>query len=79
VSFTDGYFSPRDLSNDPLRHVDSFTLVNARVGYETKHATVTLFARNLLNEQYLTSITQNYTEATIGDGRLFGIKGTARF
>jgi iron complex outermembrane receptor protein len=79
VSYTDGYFSPRDLANDPLRRVSAITLVNARIGYETKHGIVTLFARNLLDRQYLTAIAQGYSEATIGDGRMFGVRGTMRF
>lgn len=81
ISYTDGYFSPRDLSNNPLRYVDSFTLVNAQLGYETKHGTLAIFARNLFNEQYLTSIaTPGPTgSASIGDGRVFGVRGQARF
>lgn len=79
VSYTDGYFSPRDLSNDPLRFVNAFTLVNARVGWENRYATVMLFARNLFDEQYLTGISSGLTQATIGDGRLVGVRGTLRF
>jgi outer membrane receptor protein involved in Fe transport len=78
ISFTDGYYSAGDLLNDPRRYVDSYTLVNARIGYETKHATISLFARNLLNEKYLTSISAGYNEATIGDGRMIGIRATGR-
>ena len=67
------------LANTPTRFVDAFTLVNARIGYETQHGSVSLFARNLFDEQYLTSIAAGRTEATIGDGRMIGIKATARF
>jgi outer membrane receptor protein involved in Fe transport len=79
VSYTHGYFSPRDLSNSPLRHVSSFTLVNTQIGYETKYGTVAIFSRNLFDEQYLTSIATPDVEATIGDGRVVGVRGTARF
>lgn len=79
VTFTDGYYSSGDLANTPGRFVDSFTVVNAQIGYETGKFTVTAFARNLLNEEYLTSISQTGTEATIGDGRVFGIRATGRF
>lgn len=81
VSYTDGYFSPRDLANNPLRYVDSFTLVNAQLGYETRHGTLAIFARNLFDEQYLTSIaTPGPTgSASIGEGRVFGVRGQARF
>ena len=37
-----------------------------------------LFARNLFDQRYLTSIAAGRTEATIGDGRMIGIKATAR-
>lgn len=81
VSYTDGYFSPRDLSNNPLRYVDSFTLVNAQLGYETKHGTLAIFARNLFDKQYLTAIsTPGLTgSASIGDGRVVGVRGQVRF
>lgn len=79
ISYTDGYYSGGDLANTPDRFVDSFTVVNAQVGYEAKNFTVTAFARNLFDEEYLTSITSGGTQATIGDGRVFGIRATGRF
>ncbi|ARQ02749.1 hypothetical protein CAK95_04855 [Pseudorhodoplanes sinuspersici] len=81
VSYTDGYFSPRDLSNNPLRYVDSYTLVNAQIGYETKNGTLAIFARNLFDEQYLTSISTPGLSgsAAIGDGRVVGVRGQLRF
>ena len=82
VSYTDGYFSPRALANNPLRYVDSFTLVNTQIGYETKYGTLALFARNLFDEQYLTNINVSGgvpTTAGIGDGRIVGVRGQVRF
>lgn len=79
VTYTDGYYSSGDLANTPSRFVDSFTVVNAQIGYEAEKFTVTAFARNLLDEEYLTSISQSGTEASIGDGRVFGIRATGRF
>ena len=79
ISYTDGFYSSGDVRNTPTRFVDAYTLVNARIGYETQHGSVSLFARNLLDEKYLTSITAGRTEATIGDSRMIGIKATARF
>ena len=76
---TDGYFSAGDPANNPLRFVNSFTVLNARIGYEQKNGTISVFARNLLNQKYLTSISAGSTEATIGDGLLVGVRGTARF
>lgn len=79
VSYTDGFFSAGDLANSRSRYVQSFTLVNATLGYETKHATIALFARNLLDKQYLTGIDSTGLSAAIGDGRVVGVRGTARF
>ena len=78
ISYTNGYYSAGNVANDPRRFIGSFTLVNARVGYEHKHGSVTLFVRNLFDERYLTSISPGYNEATIGDGRMIGIRATGR-
>jgi outer membrane receptor protein involved in Fe transport len=78
ISYTNGYYSAGNVGNDPLRFIGSFTLVNARIGYEHKHGSITLFARNLFDERYLTSIARGYNEATIGDGRMIGIRATGR-
>lgn len=79
MSYTDGFYSAGDLMNTSSRYLSSFVLVNAQVGYEMRHATITLFARNLLDKQYLTSKSAGGLDATIGDGRVVGIRGTARF
>lgn len=79
ASYTDGFYSAGDLTNTPSRHIKSFMLVNAQAGYENEYGTVALFARNLLDKQYLTSIDETGLSATIGDGRLVGVRGTLRF
>jgi iron complex outermembrane recepter protein len=83
IRYIDGYFSNADLGNDPLRFVDSYTVVDARVGYEWDAYTLTLFAKNLFGEDYLTSRSQLFPpdppEATIGDERLVGVTLTGRF
>ncbi|MFD1331983.1 TonB-dependent receptor [Methylopila musalis] len=79
VSYTDGFFSAGDLANTRSRYVQSFTLVNATLGYEMKHGTVALFARNLFDKQYLTGVDASGLSAAIGDGRVVGVRGTARF
>ncbi|MDR6284913.1 TonB-dependent siderophore receptor [Methylopila jiangsuensis] len=79
ASYTDGFFSTGDLANTRSRYVKSFTLVNATLGYEMKHATIALFARNLFDKQYLTGIDSTGFSAAIGDGRVVGVRGTARF
>jgi iron complex outermembrane receptor protein len=78
ISYTNGYYSAGNVANDPRRFIGSFTLVNARVGYEHKYGTISVFVRNLFDERYLTSISQGYNEATIGDGRMIGIRATGR-
>lgn len=79
ASYTDGFYSAGDLMNTRSRFINSFFLLNAQIGYETKRGTITLFARNLLDRQYLTGIDQTLTGATIGEGRAIGIRGTTRF
>lgn len=79
VSYTDGFYSTGDLDNTASRYVDSFTIVNAKIGYEFEHMTIAAFARNLFDEQYLTGISENGTQATIGEGLSVGIHATAKF
>ena len=73
LRYTDGYYSGGDLANSSLRFVDGYTLVDARVGYEWDHYTLTLFAKNLFDEQYVTSKSFGATEATVGDEQLVGV------
>lgn len=77
MSFTDGYYSKGDVKN--VRALDSFTVVNANIGYEKDNLKITAFARNLFDEEYLTSISSNGNLATIGDGRSFGVRVNATF
>lgn len=77
VSFTDGYYSKGDVNN--LRSLDSFTVLNANVGYEKDNFKITAFAQNLLDEEYLTSIATNGQTATVGAGRSFGVRVNATF
>ncbi|MDX0750357.1 TonB-dependent receptor [Sinorhizobium medicae] len=77
VSFTDGYYSKGDVKN--VRALDSFTVVNANIGYEKDNLKIAAFARNLFDEEYLTSISSNGNLATIGDGRSFGVRVNATF
>jgi len=79
VSFTDGYYSKGEVRNRRSGGVDSFTVVNAQAGYDTGEFTFTAYAKNLLNEKYLTSISSNGTSASIGDARTVGLQVTARF
>jgi iron complex outermembrane recepter protein len=78
LRYTDGYYSGGDLQNSSLRFVDSYMLVDARVGYEWDHFTLTVFAKNLFDENYVTSIgtftpPNTPSRATVGDEQLFGV------
>lgn len=79
VSFTDGYYSKGDVRNLPVTAVDSFTIANAQVGYQTDNLTFVAYAKNLLNEKYLTGISSNGASASIGDARSFGLQLTQKF
>ncbi|MCC6491066.1 MAG: TonB-dependent receptor [Candidatus Hydrogenedentes bacterium] len=75
VRYTDGYYSGGDLGNSALRFVDGYTLVDARVGYEWEKYTLTVFAKNLFDENYVTSKSLGTppTLGTAGDEQLFGV------
>ncbi len=79
VSFTDGYYSKGEVRNQAIGAVDSFTIVNAQVGYQTDNLTFTAYAKNLLNEKYLTGVFSNGTSASVGDARSFGLQLTQKF
>lgn len=70
VSHTGSFYSNADIGN--TRQLDPYTLVNGRLGYATRYFTVTVFADNLLNEEYLTGL-DSFGEGTLGAGRLVGI------
>ncbi|HRF07084.1 MAG TPA: TonB-dependent receptor [Xanthobacteraceae bacterium] len=77
--FIDGYFSYGALDNDPLRYVDSAIIVDARLGWEFKSSTLTVFAKNLFDERYLTYIANGGTQAGVGDTRQFGVTWQVRY
>jgi iron complex outermembrane receptor protein len=87
LRYVDGYYSNNDPANTPTRLVSNFTVVDARIGYEWERTKtkLTLFAQNILDEQYLTSLSADNRapagpdEATVGDGRLLGVTLTQRF
>ena len=79
ISYTDGYYSRGDLNNVAVREVDSYTLVNAQVGWETETARISLFAKNLLDEEYLTYVDSSTNYAAVGKGRQFGLHANVKF
>ncbi len=81
LSYTGSYYSVGNISNRAVEKVDGFTIVNAALGYEARHWSLTLYAKNLFDEQYLTglSVSNLDSEANIGDGRAFGVRARATF
>lgn len=87
--FIDGFYSYGDLANTPARHVDNAVIVDARAGWEFKRSgtlpfdsKLTVFAKNLFDERYLTylSIASGGTQtAGVGDSRQFGVQLTAKY
>lgn len=85
VRHSDGYFSFGNVANISERAVDGFTVVDASVGWEWETYTLTLFAKNLFDEDYLTSVdTRNNPPLApaygfIGDERQVGLTLRAEF
>lgn len=79
LRYTDGYYSGGDLQNSSLRFVDGYTLVDARIGYEWDHYTLTLFAKNLFDENYVSAKSVDASSATAGDEQLFGVTLRGQF
>ncbi|MEG6508392.1 TonB-dependent receptor [Methyloligella sp. 2.7D] len=79
LRLTDGYYSNGGLSNSPLVAVDGYTVVDVRAGWAWDRFTLTLFAKNLFDEQYLTQVDRNNAPplasayAFVGEERLVGL------
>lgn len=60
---------------------DPFTLVNARIGYETKNLGIYLFVNNLFNKEYITTAFSGFFAdlASYGDRRTFGFQVRSSF
>ena len=85
VRHIDGYYSTGDVDNSPTQFVDSYTVVDARVGWEWENYTLTLFAKNLFDEKYLTAVERIDSPplypayGMAGDERQVGLTLTGRF
>lgn len=79
------YFTGLSVDNSPSKLVDAYTVVDARVGWEWEQYTLTLFAKNLFDENYLTAVsrvdggTLSPSYGMVGDSRLLGVTLTGRF
>ena len=84
-SYTDDYFSNGTISNDDQLEIDSFWELDLRAGYRTDNVSVTFFADNVFDRDYITSLSNNDNfgtppvEATIADGRKFGVEVSLLF
>lgn len=79
------YFTGLSVDNSSSKLVDPYTVVDARVGWEWEQYTLTLFAKNLFDENYLTAVsrddggTLSPSYGMVGDSRLVGVTMTGRF
>ncbi|UUX51053.1 TonB-dependent receptor [Nisaea acidiphila] len=79
ASYTSDFYSNSAIDNDDARLVDEYYLANARIGYALGHFSASLYVDNIFDEEYLTGISSNTIEASVGDGRTFGVQVFARF
>jgi outer membrane receptor protein involved in Fe transport len=87
LRYIDGFYSLNDAANTPSRFVSNYTVVDARIGYEWERTKtkLTLFAKNIFDEQYVTNLSGDSSapagpdNATVGDGRLLGVTLTQRY
>ncbi|MEM6934528.1 MAG: TonB-dependent receptor, partial [Pseudomonadota bacterium] len=77
VSYTGAAFG--DVDNNPENRVDGYFLVNASIGYEEENWSVELYARNLLDNEYLVSRDVDDGFGLPGEPLTVGLIGTFRF
>ncbi|MEM6943493.1 MAG: TonB-dependent receptor [Pseudomonadota bacterium] len=78
ASYTSGFFSSSNINNDPELEIDARFLLNASIGYRTEHVAATIFAKNILNKDYLTS-QRSDTSGFVGDSVTVGAALEVRF
>lgn len=68
---------------DPANEIkeDAYELVNTRLGYETEHFDIYLYAKNIFDKEYLSAATDmgGYYAGRAGDPQTFGIMLNGRF
>ena len=85
VRHVDGYYSAANVANLETGFVDAYTVVDAQVGWEWDNYKLTLFANNLFDEQYVTSINTvdggllSPSYAFAGQDRQFGLTLRAQY
>lgn len=84
ANYTGDYYSTGDINNLAAYEIENRFLVNGKVGYEQQGMTISVFADNIFDEQYLTGFSSDGypgtpVEASIGDGRTVGVEVKAKF
>jgi iron complex outermembrane receptor protein len=79
ANYTGDYYTASDVNNLSVFEIENRFLVNAKIGYEYESMTISAFADNIFDEQYLTGISTTSDEAYIGDGRVVGVELRAKF
>ena len=63
-----------DAANTEAFSEDGYLVLDAQVGYEQENWSVTIYGRNLLEEDYYTFINPQIAGGTPGDPQLFGVR-----
>ena len=79
VNYAGEYYSNSALTNNDTQRLNDFFLTNVRAGYQFEGVRLIAYVDNLFDKEYLTSSTNNRTQATIGDGRTVGLQLNAKF
>ena len=85
VRYVDDYYSSSNVANVSTGYIDAYTIVDAQVGWEWENYTLTLFAKNLFDEEYLTAVNEvdggviSPAYGFIGEERQFGLTLRADF
>ncbi len=68
------YQDERYQSIKNTQKLDSRTIVNSRIGYEFDNFAVSLFARNIFDDEYVTDIQSRTDAVKVGEPRVIGIQ-----
>lgn len=78
ANYTGDYYSLGSINNEASLEVEHRVIANMRVGYDIGSWSASVYADNLFDKDYFTSIAST-TSATIGDGRTVGFELQAHF
>lgn len=78
ANYTSAYYSLGSINNEAALETESRIITNMRVGYDIGSWSASIYADNLFDKDYFTSIASP-TSATLGDGRTVGFELQANF